>query len=172
MAPPLTVTNEFVRIDYASDAPAVGGGIALRFIGAHDAAAALNDYVIFTARDLWGKGNFKLDGRADLERSVGTNVNASGAEIAGHTAGVASGIFPMNLDRQMERKPFSGTRFSHNSSSAVALEIEKTTKLGNGKLKSVTSSYGRYITENSAKEAQITFVIWVGTRYLEGENWP
>ena len=38
-------------------------------------------------------------------------------------AGVTRGIFPMNLDRQMQRKPFPGTCFGHDSSSAFALRF-------------------------------------------------
>src|SRR5208283_626411 len=121
----LSVANEFVRIDYASDAPAVPGfGAGIGLIGPHDAAAALNHNILLAARDFRRQGDLKLYGRADIERSVGADVHAGGAQIAGHAAtGVTRGIFPMNLDRQLQRKPFPGTRFGHDSSSALALRL-------------------------------------------------
>jgi hypothetical protein len=65
----------------------------------------------------------------------------------------------MNLDRQVQRKPFPGTRFGHDSSSAHALRFNL--KPGNHGIpsQSLTSSYRRYITENTPKEAQITEVM-------------
>jgi hypothetical protein len=62
----------------------------------------------------------------------------------------------MNLDRQLQRKPFPGTRFGHDSSSAVALRLSQSRKTTEFPAQSLTSSYRRYITENTAKEAQIT----------------
>jgi hypothetical protein len=56
----LTVSHEFVRIDYASDAPVISGGGVGRLIGPHHAAAALNDDIFFAAGDLWRQSNFKL----------------------------------------------------------------------------------------------------------------
>src|SRR5208283_3563478 len=119
----LTVANEFVRIDYASDAPVVPGlGAGVGLIGPHDAAAALNHNIFLAAGDFRRQGDLKLYGRADLECSVGADVHTGGTQIAGHAAtGVTHSIFPVNLDRQLQRKPFPGTRFGHDSSSAVAL---------------------------------------------------
>jgi hypothetical protein len=134
----LTVANEFVRIDYASDAPVFSGaGVAIRFIGPDHAAAALNHNVVFAARYLGRKCDLKLYGRANLQGSIGANVNAGGTEIAGHAARVDYRIFLVNLDRQMQRKPFSGTRFSHDSSSAPALRFKskpEDQKFANSKL--------------------------------------
>src|ERR1035438_292423 len=122
----LTVANEFVGIDYASDAPVVPGfGAGIGLIGPHHAAAALNHNIVLAARNVRRQGNLKLDGRADLERCVGADVNAGGAQIAGHATGFTRGIFLMNLDRQMQRKPFPGTRFGHDSSSALALRFNR-----------------------------------------------
>jgi hypothetical protein len=119
----LTITNKLVRIDYASDAPVLSGrGTGTRLIGPDHTAAALNHNIVLAAGDFGRKGDLKLDGRADLERCIGADVNSGGAEIAGHASGFNRGIFLMNLDRQMQRKPFSGTRFGHDSSLvAVAL---------------------------------------------------
>jgi hypothetical protein len=119
----LTVANEFVRIDYASDAPIVPGfGACIGLIGPHHAAAALNDHILLAARYLRRQSDFKLYGGTDLKGSVGANVNSGSTQIAGHpAAGFTRGIFLMNLDRQLQRKPFPGTCFGHDSSSAVAL---------------------------------------------------
>jgi hypothetical protein len=62
----------------------------------------------------------------------------------------------MNLDRQMQRKPFPGTRFGHDSSSALAPRFNKSQKTTEFPAQSLTSSYRGYITENSPKEALIT----------------
>src|SRR5208282_3648905 len=123
----LTVANEFVRIDDASDAPVVPGfGAGVRLIGPHYAAAALYYNIFLAARHFRRQGDFKLDGRADLERCVGANVHTGGTQIAGHAAAdLTRGIFLMNLYRQMQRKPFPGTRFGHDSSSAVALRFNR-----------------------------------------------
>ena len=126
---PLTVANKFVGIDYASDAPAMSGfGAGIRLIGPHHAAAALNHNIVLAAGDFRWKGDFKFDGRADLQRCVGADVNTGGAKIAGHASGFNRGIFLMNLDRQVQRKPFPGTRFGHDSSFVAghfALQIER-----------------------------------------------
>jgi hypothetical protein len=59
----LTVANEFVRIDYASDAPVVSGlGAGIGLIGPHHAAAALNHNIVLAARDFRRQGDFKLYG--------------------------------------------------------------------------------------------------------------
>src|SRR5208282_8272 len=114
----LTIAHEFVRIDYASDAPVVsGGGAGVELVGPHHAAAALNDNIILAAGDLRWQGDFKLYRRADLQRCIGANVNTCRTKISGHAAGLYRGIFLMNLDRQMQRKPFPGARFAHDSSS-------------------------------------------------------
>src|SRR5580698_6506142 len=109
----LTVANEFVRIDDTSNAPAISRfGAGLGLVGPHHAAATLNDNIILAACNLGRQGDLKLYGRADFESSIGANIHARGAEIASHAAmGVVRAIFPVNLDRQMQRKPFSGTRF-------------------------------------------------------------
>src|ERR1035441_1430484 len=119
----LAIANKFVRIDYASDAPIVSGpGACIRLVGSHDAASALNYNVILAPRHFGWQRNFKLYRRVDLQRGVGANVYASGAQVAGHSrVSVFFGIFSMNLDRQMQRKPFPGTRFGHKPSSALAL---------------------------------------------------
>src|SRR5580658_7225671 len=105
----LTVANEFVRIDYASDAPVISGpGARIGFIGPHHAAAALNHNIVLAPRDFRRQGDFKLYWRADLKRSVSADVHARGAQIAGRAACVNSSIFAMNLDRQMQRKPLPG----------------------------------------------------------------
>src|ERR1700684_767716 len=97
----LTIANEFVRINHASNAPAVSGfGTGMGLVGPHHAAAALNDNIIFTAGNLGRQGDLKFYGRADFKSSIGANIHARGAEIASHAAmGVVRAIFPVNLDR-------------------------------------------------------------------------
>jgi hypothetical protein len=57
----LTVANEFVRIDYASDAPVIPGpGAGIGLIGPHHAAAALNNNIVFATCYLGRQGDFKL----------------------------------------------------------------------------------------------------------------
>src|SRR4029077_4081203 len=57
----LTIANEFVRIDYASDAPAVSGlGAGIGLIGPHHAAAALNHNIILATRYFRRQSDLKL----------------------------------------------------------------------------------------------------------------
>lgn len=126
MALPLLVANEFIRVNHAGYAASFCGRCAgVRFIGPHNAAAALDDYILFAPGDFGRKSNFKLHRRADFERSIGADVDAGGAEVAGDSAGFRGGILLMDLDRQMQWKSFTGTRFSHDASSARASKVGK-----------------------------------------------
>src|SRR5260370_14452214 len=95
------VANELIRINDAGDAAVlISRSASSRLIGPYNAAAALNDNVFLAPGDLGRQGDFKLHRRADLERSVGTNIDTGGAQIAGDAAGLASGIALIDLDRQ------------------------------------------------------------------------
>src|ERR1700757_537135 len=104
MALPFLVANKLVRIDDAGDAAIVFSPAGSWFVGPHHAAATLNDDILFAAGNLRRKSNFELYGGTYLERSVGADIDAGGAEIASDAARFAGRILFMNFDRQMQWK--------------------------------------------------------------------
>src|SRR5438105_4597287 len=90
------------------------------FIGAHHSPLALDGHMFLTARHLRGQRNFKFNRRTNLHGSIGADVHARSAEISRDALGI-SGFPFMNLDRQFQRKSFSGPCFfPHGTSSMLA----------------------------------------------------
>ena len=77
-------------------------------------------YVFLAAGYVGGQRDFKLHGRANLQRCVGADKHSRRAQISRGSLGVAARASLMDLDRQFQRKSFSGPRFGHNASSCVA----------------------------------------------------
>src|SRR5580704_2488358 len=114
----LRVPHELIGIDHAGHTFAF---FALsRGIGAHHAPLALDDHILPPPGDVGWQRDLKLHRRPNLQRRVGANVNSRRAQISCSPLGVAAGALFMYLDRQFQRKSFSGPRFGHSASSFVA----------------------------------------------------
>src|SRR5579863_10421195 len=105
----LRVPYELIRIDHAGHAAAFAAFSS--FIGAHHPALALDGHIFLTARHFRRQRDLKFHGRTNLHRDVGLDVHAGRAQIPRHSLGVCAGFALMNLNRQFQRKPFSGPCF-------------------------------------------------------------
>src|ERR1700731_532205 len=113
----LRLSHELVGINHESHTFAIRA--RSRGIGAHHAPFALNRHAFRAARYVGRQRNLKLHRRSNLERCVGANVNSRRAQISRSSLGVAARPLFMYLDRQFQRKSFSGPRFGHSASSFV-----------------------------------------------------
>src|SRR5207244_13148016 len=77
---------------------------------------------------------------------IGANVYPGRTQIARYSAGFSAGILLVNLDRQFQREPFSGTCFGHNISSVLAFSA--------GRSQIHTTSPGRSRSEEHTSELQ------------------
>src|SRR5579864_4595098 len=117
----LSVPYELVGVDHAGYA---AFSAASRFIRAYYPPFTLEGYVLFSARYFWRQRNFKLHGRSNIQRSVGADVDAGGAQVSGCSLCIAARLCFMNLNRQMQGKPFScPCFFGHSSSSVLAWSV-------------------------------------------------
>src|SRR5580658_4083160 len=112
--PFLRVPHELIRIDHAGHTLAVRAGTSR--VGAHHAPLALNGDVLLPPGNVGWKRNLKLHRRTNLQRRVGANVHSRRAQISCKPLGVAARLLIVNLDRQFQRKSFSGPRFGHSAS--------------------------------------------------------
>src|ERR1700722_3084494 len=157
----LRLPHEFIRVNHAGHAFAVRARSCR--IGADNPAFALNRDALSATGDVGRQRDLELHRRTYFERCVGANINSRRAQISCRSLGVATRALFMYLDRQFQRKSFSGPRFGHSASSFVARPIlAKSISLGkchshqNTLLTARSTTipaHGRYITDETAIKA-------------------
>src|SRR5579864_1567460 len=114
--------HELVRVDHAGHTAAFSTFSG--FIGAYHSPLALDGHVLRTARHLRRQRDFKFHRRTNLHRGIGADVHPGRAEIPSDSLGVPAAFALMDLDRQFQRKSFSGPCFfPHGTSSRLACSV-------------------------------------------------
>src|SRR5579863_6622275 len=118
----LRVPHKLIRINHARHTFTIGA--RPRWISAHHSPLALNHHILLPARYIRRQRDLKFHRRPYLQRRVRAYIYSRRAQISRQSLRIAARRLAMQLDRQLQRKPFSGPCFfGHSPSSFVALSF-------------------------------------------------